>query len=68
MREEVLCAMAAGIVISRTWARELSDITDRAVSALSPDLGIGGARPDRRLAELHQRLLDDLRRIANVSS
>jgi hypothetical protein len=68
VREEVLCAMAAGIVISRTWARELSDITDEAVAALSPDVGSNGVKPDRRLSELHQRLLDDLRRIANVAS
>jgi hypothetical protein len=60
--------MAAGIVISRTWARELSDITDDAVAALSPDVGSNGVKPDRRLAELHQRLLDDLRHIANVTS
>ncbi len=57
VREEVLCAMAAG-----------SDITDDAVAALSPDVGSNGVKPDRRLAELHQRLLDDLRHIANVTS
>lgn len=64
VREEVLCAMAAGIVISRTWAPELSEITDRAVAAMAPDITTPGNLPDRRLAGLHQHLLDELRRLA----
>lgn len=72
VREEVLCAMAAGIVIAETWAPELRAVTADTVRALTAD-GIGPSRlpmerhdsdTARRLAGLYQFLLDELRAAA----
>lgn len=69
VREEVLCAMAAGIVIAETWAPELRAVTAATVRSLSAD-GIDPTRlpmerhdsdAARRLAGLYQFLLDELR-------
>jgi hypothetical protein len=73
VREEVLCAMAAGIVIAETWAPELRTATTQTITALTGDGRIEPAqlvtaRPDsdtaRRLAGLYQLLLDELRAAA----
>ena len=73
VREEVLCAMAAGIVIAETWAPELRAATTATVAALTADgatdpARLVTARPDsdtaRRLAGLYQHLLDELRAAA----
>lgn len=73
VREEVLCAMAAGIVISETWAPEIRATVRAAIDALEVEQGANRAqlpmaRPDtataRRMGEVHQFLLDELRRMA----
>lgn len=73
VREEVLCAMAAGIVIAETWAPELRAATTATVAALTADgdtdpTRLVTARPDsdtaRRLTGLYQFLLDELRAAA----
>ena len=72
VREEVLCAMAAGIVIAETWAPELRAVTTDTVRALTAD-GIDPSRlpmvrhdsdAARRLTGLYQFLLDELRAAA----
>ena len=72
VREEVLCAMAAGIVIAETWAPELRAVTTDTVRSLTAD-GIDPSRlpmarhdsdAARRLAGLYQFLLDELRAAA----
>jgi len=73
VREEVLCAMAAGIVIAETWAPELRAATTATIATLTADGGtdpaqLVTARPDsdtaRRLAGLYQFLLGELRAAA----
>ena len=73
VREEVLCAMAAGIIISETWAPEIRVTVRAAIDALEVDQGaprsqLPMSRPDtviaRRMGEVHQFLLDELRRMA----
>ena len=73
VREEVLCAMAAGIVISETWAPEIRSTVRSAIDSLEAEQGTQRAqlpmsRPDtatsRRMGEVHQFLLDELRRLA----
>jgi hypothetical protein len=74
VREEVLCAMAAGIVIAETWAPELKSTVGSALAALEAEQGgeraeLPMARPDtataRRMGQVHQFLLDELRRMAD---
>lgn len=73
VREEVLCAMAAGIIIAETWAPEMratisAALTELEVEQATPRAELPLARPDtavsRRMGEMHQFLLDELRRVA----